>query len=147
MSDPITFRTSRILPHTPATVFSAFSNRAVLASWWGPSGFNNEFEIFEFKTGGRWKFVMVAPDDSRHPNESIFAEFEPPTRLTIRHVSAPRFTLTLELAPVPGGTRLDWAQVFDDPAVAAALRHIVEPANEQNLDRLNAILAATEGAA
>ena len=31
-----------------------------------------------------------------------------------------------------------WTQVFDDPAVAKTVRPIVEPANEQNLDRLAA---------
>jgi hypothetical protein len=31
--------------------------------------------------------------------------------------------------------------VFEDPAVAARIRHIVEPANEQNLDRLQSVLA------
>jgi hypothetical protein len=36
------------------------------------------------------------------------------------------------------GTLVTWEQVFDDPAVANAIRHIVEPANEQNLDRLTA---------
>jgi hypothetical protein len=31
--------------------------------------------------------------------------------------------------------------VFDNPEVAAAVRHIVEPANEQNLARLAAEVA------
>ena len=33
------------------------------------------------------------------------------------------------------------AQEFEDSAVAARIRHIVEPANEQNLDRLLSVLA------
>jgi hypothetical protein len=39
-------------------------------------------------------------------------------------------------------TLLRGRQAFDDPAVATAFRHIIEPANEQNLDRLQAALAA-----
>ena len=40
------------------------------------------------------------------------------------------------------GGRQGWAaQEFEDPAVAARIRHIVEPAHEQNLDRLVAALA------
>jgi hypothetical protein len=29
-----------------------------------------------------------------------------------------------------------WVSVFEDPKVAAAIRHIAEPGMEQNLDRL-----------
>jgi hypothetical protein len=32
---------------------------------------------------------------------------------------------------------------FDDPAEAARIRPVVEPANEQNLDRLAALLSGT----
>ncbi|WP_435016549.1 hypothetical protein TA3x_004118 [Tundrisphaera sp. TA3] len=40
----------------------------------------------------------------------------------------------------PAGTLLTWDQAFVDDAVAQAIRHIVEPANEQNLDRLDSVL-------
>jgi uncharacterized protein YndB with AHSA1/START domain len=140
-----TFRTSRVLPHGPAAVFAAFAEPGMLAAWWGPNGFTNEFEVVEFRPGGRWKFVMIGPDGARHPNESVFGEIEEPSRVVIRHMSAPQFTLTVDLTKVPGGTRIDWTQVFENAAVAAALKHIVEPANEQNLDRLGAVLARREG--
>jgi hypothetical protein len=54
------------------------------------------------------------------------------------------FTLAIELKPVEGGTRPDWIQTFKDPAVAAALEHVVVPANEQNLDRLGAALTSLD---
>jgi hypothetical protein len=38
------------------------------------------------------------------------------------------------------GTAVTWAQEFEDSAAAARIRHIVEPANEQNLDRLLSVL-------
>ena len=60
----------------------------------------------------------------------------------IQHACAPLFRLSIELLPGDTGTRVLWTQVFEDPAVAAAVRHIVEPANEQNLDRLAAEVAA-----
>jgi uncharacterized protein YndB with AHSA1/START domain len=144
MTGTDTFRTSRFLPHSPGRVFMAFSNEMVLASWWGPKGFTNEFEQFDFRSGGRWKFAMLGPDGSRHPNERVFTSVEPAKRLVIRHVSSPRFSLTVELTPVEGGTRIDWIQTFDAPAVAAALQRIVVPANEQNLDRLGAALTELE---
>lgn len=141
------FRTQRVLRHSPAEVYAAFQNPARLARWWGPAGFTNEFEIFEFREGGRWKFVMVGPDGTRHPNLNRFARLQPGAQLVIRHESAPRFTLTVDLDQAPEGTRLAWTQAFDDAAVAAAVKPIVEPANEQNLDRLEAVLAAAHGGA
>jgi uncharacterized protein YndB with AHSA1/START domain len=48
------FRTQRILRHAPALVFDAFTRPDVLARWWGPSGFTNTFEVFEFRPGGQW---------------------------------------------------------------------------------------------
>jgi len=84
---------------------------------------------------------LHGPDGSRHPNESVFLELDRPSKLVIRHVSPPRFVLTVTLAAHEAGTAITWAQEFEDSAGAARIRHIVEPANEQNLDRLRSVLA------
>jgi uncharacterized protein YndB with AHSA1/START domain len=122
-------------------VFEAFARAELLAHWWGPSGFSNTFEVFEFRPGGRWKFVMHGPDGSNHPNESVFLKLDAPSTIVIKHVSQPRFVLTVTLAVHERGTAIDWAQEFEDSGVAARIRHIVEPANEQNLDRLQSVLS------
>jgi len=136
------FRTHRVLPYPPQRVFEAFARPELLARWWGPSGFTNSFEVFEFKPGGRWKFVMHGPDGSNHANESVFLKLEAPSTLVIQHVSPPRFVLTVSLETHEAGTAIAWAQEFEDAAVAARIKHIVEPANEQNLDRLQSVLSA-----
>jgi hypothetical protein len=43
--------------------------------------------------------------------------------------------------PSAGQALLRWHQAFDDPQVAASIWHIIEPANEQNLNRLHKALA------
>ena len=135
------FHTQRVLPFSPQQVFDAFARPEILARWWGPNGFTNTFETFEFCPGGSWKFVMHGPNGSNHPNESVFLQIDPPHILVIHHVCAPRFVLTVTLTPHDGdGTLVDWLGEFEDSAVAAAIRHIAEPANEQNLDRLHAVL-------
>jgi len=68
-------------------------------------------------------------------------ELHGPSKLVIQHVSPPRFVLTVTLAAHDAGTAITWAQEFGDSTVAARIAHIVEPANEQNLDRLVSILA------
>ena len=135
------FRTERTLPFSPQVVYNAFSSAELLATWWGPEGFTNAFETFEFQVGGRWKFVMVGPDGARYPNQNIFTALEPASCVVIRHDCEPFFTLTVQLREVAGGTHVLWQQAFDDKHVAQAVKAMVEPANEQNLDRLTHVLA------
>jgi hypothetical protein len=84
---------------------------------------------------------MHGPDGKNYPNDSVFLEVSP-QRIVIRHVSPPNFTLTITLAEDNGQTNLAWHQPFDDPRVAAGLAQIIIPANEQNLNRLHAVLSA-----
>ena len=42
-----TFRSHRVLPYQPQSVFEAFTRPELLARWWGPAGFTNTFEVFE----------------------------------------------------------------------------------------------------
>lgn len=136
-----TFCSERVLPYAPDALFDAFARPELLAKWWGPDGFTNAFELFEFTSGGRWKYVMHGPNGATFQNESVFVEVQAPSRLVIQHVSKPRYLLTVAIAAHEAGTAITWTQTFEDAAVAARIRHIVEPANEQNLDRLEAVLA------
>jgi len=144
MNQESTLSTSRTLPYSPVAIYGAFASASVLASWWGPEGFSNTFEIFEFQPGGRWKFVMHSADGKNYANESVFAALVPGAKVVIEHVAHPHYTLTVSLDAVEGGTRLTWAQTFKDSKTAQGLRHIVEPANEQNLDRLTRALGRAE---
>jgi uncharacterized protein YndB with AHSA1/START domain len=137
-----TFNTRRQFAAPPATVFAAFKTAERLARWWGPDGFSSRFDVFEFQPGGKWLFTMVGPDGKTYPNEAVFTCIEIDRRVVIRHVCQPHFQLTITLEPSCGGTQLRWQQTFADASVAQAVRHIVEPANEQNLDRLGVELGS-----
>ena len=139
-----TFSTSRRYATTPAAVFAAIKDPKRLATWWGPDGFSNRFDVFEFHTGGKWIFTMIGPDGTAYPNESVFSSIEANRELTIQHTNQPHFQLTITLEPSPNGTLLRWEQTFADAAVAEAMRHIVVPANEQNLNRLSVALGLSD---
>jgi uncharacterized protein YndB with AHSA1/START domain len=132
-----TFKTSREIPATVEQVFAAISDPERLARWWGPAGFTNTFNVYEFKNGGRWSFIMHGPDGTNYPNENVFAEIESPRRVVVQHISEPKFQLTIALAASPTGTIVSWSQAFESSETARCIEHIVVPANEQNLDRLS----------
>lgn len=138
--------TERVVSATPRQVFAAFERPEQLARWWGPQDFTNTFERFEFKPGGRWVFVMHGPNGTDYPNESVFREIQPDSRIVIEHVFKPWYKLTVTLTPrgdpAPGAqTHLDWVQEFESAEMAAKMRPLSTTANEQVLDRLEAMLA------
>lgn len=134
--------TSRILDAPPARVFAAFSQPEQLARWWGPKGFSNTFAEFDLRPGGAWRFVMHGPDGTDYANESVFVEVTPPERIVFRHFSGHHFEMTLTFTEHAGKTRLDWCQRFDSAAECQRVAGFAVQANEQNLDRLQALLAA-----
>ena len=140
MSEDRTLRTSRTLPFSAEEIYGAFASADLLASWWGPEGFSNTFEVFEFTAGGRWKFTMHSPDGKTYFNESFFEELVPNAKIVIHHDCPPNFKLTVELTPVNEGTHLTWEQVFEDDVRAQAVKQRVGSANEQNIDRLTHVL-------
>jgi uncharacterized protein YndB with AHSA1/START domain len=133
--------TSRLIDAPRERVFRAFSDPGLLAQWWGPAGFTSTFEEFDFRAGGEWRFVMHGPDGTNYPNASLFIHVNPPERIVFEHLSGHHFERRIRLSDEAGKTRVDWCQLFDTEAEFARVRDVVEPANEQNLDRLEALVA------
>jgi uncharacterized protein YndB with AHSA1/START domain len=130
------FNIFREIPVKVEEVFAAISDPKRLARWWGPTGFTNTINVFEFKNGGSWSYIMHGPDGKNYKNESVFSEIEVPKKIVIEHKSLPKYRLTILLTPSAKGTLVSWSQEFENPKVAKGIEHIVVPANEQNLDRL-----------
>jgi len=129
------FHHTRDIQASAEAVFQAISDPVRLARWWGPDGFTNTIHTFEFIPGGHWDFTMHGPDGASYQNQAVFTEIIPNSSVVIKHVSQPHFTLSISLKPSANGTLVTWVQAFEDPTIAVNIRHIVEPANEQNLVR------------
>lgn len=133
----------RLIAASRERIFSAFADPAVLARWWGPKEFTNEFQEFDFRPGGAWRFTMRGPDGSSYAMDHRFLEIAPPARVTVRHLQPGHdFTLTITLNERDNGTEIVWCMRFDDPAEAARLRGFLLGANDENLDRLAAVVSA-----
>lgn len=83
--------TSRNLNFAIEKVFEAFANPAHLKNWWGPAGFTNTFNEFDFKVGGKWSFVMHGPEAGNYANECEFIKIEKPSLIAWKRHSQPLF--------------------------------------------------------
>ena len=134
--------TRRFLDAPRERVFEAFSDPARLARWWGPAGFSSTFHEFDFRPGGRWRFLLHGPNGADYPNESVFVEVVKPERIVFDHLSDHWFRMTITLTARPASqTLITWHMLFETAAERDRIQAIVVEANEQNLDRLEAELA------
>ena len=134
-----TFSNSRMLPFPRSKVLQAWTNRELLATWWGPKGYSNKFEICDIKTNGVWVFTMIAPDGTRYANVSKWLEVDD-DHILLEHVVAPHFFLRSDFEDLSESTKMSWTMTFDTPEILASLLPIITPANEENFDRLEACL-------
>jgi uncharacterized protein YndB with AHSA1/START domain len=132
---------SRLIDAPRERVFAAIADPRQLARWWGPNGFTSTFESFDFRPGGRWRFVLHGPDGTDYPNENVFAQIVAPACVVVDHPSdSHHFVLTIMLDDEGGRTRVGWRQVFDTAGHRDHVAPVVAAANEQNLDRLAAVV-------
>lgn len=123
-------------------VFGAFVDPETLARWWGPKGFTNTFQSFDLRPGGLWQFVMYGPDGAEYPLTKEFVEIVPDERIVLRQLGGLHgFLMTMSFADEAGGTLLLWRMRFDEPEEGERVRSFIVAANEENFDRLVAVLA------
>ncbi len=135
--------TTRIVAAPRERVFRAWSGPALLAQWWGPKGFTNTFHLFEFRPGGAWRFTMNGPDGTGYRNESAFVEIRAPERIVFDHLKPMHwFRVTATFAEAGAETKLTFCMTFDTAEECARVKVFVVEANEQNFDKLEAVLAA-----
>ena len=124
-------------------VFDAFADPEHLRHWWGPHGFTNSFDTFDFRPGGQWRFTMTNEAGKNFDNAKDFIEIVRPDLIVFRHLQPMHdFTMTMSFAEADQDTLLTWKMVFD-PGQDEALKPLIHNANEQNFDRLEAYLRNT----
>jgi uncharacterized protein YndB with AHSA1/START domain len=118
-------------------VFQACSDPSELQIWWGPSGFTNSFQAFDFRAGGVWRFVMHGPDGTAYSMDKVFSEIVRPERIVVQHLDPiHRHQLVMLFDEDAGKTQLTWRMQFEFAAEFARVKDVLPAANEQNLDRL-----------
>ena len=139
-ANPAEIITTRIFAASHERLLTAYSDPAQLAKWWGPKGFTNTFDEFDFRPGGDWKFTMHGPDGKNYANHIRFIEVVPAERIVFDHF-APDFRMTITFAAAEGGTRMTWRMAFPSAEICERFKPLCIPANEENFDRLAAHLS------
>lgn len=143
VAGPLEVVTTRDVDAPRAEVFRAWTDAETLARWWGPKDFTNVFQEHSAVPGGRWVFDMVAPDGTKYPNESRYLELIPHQKVVFEHLSGHYYkAVALFEALSPSRTRVTWSMTFDDAEEFERVKPFIVQGNEQNLDRLEAVLAA-----
>lgn len=131
----------RVIAFSDESVFETFANPALLKEWWGPNGFTNTFHEFNFSPGGTWRFTMHAPDGAQYENFCRFVEIKPYERIVIDHIEPVHtFRLVAIITKTGIGTEIQFRMTFALAEEFERVKDFVRAANEQNLDRLEAVL-------
>lgn len=134
--------TTRVFDASQEDLFDAVSDPRQLAQWWGPKGFTNTFESFDFCPGGDWIFTMHAPNGTDYPNESRFTEIARPERIVFEHLRPMHwYEMKMLFTVEKGGTRLTWRMRFESPDEVMKIGRFVTAANQENFDRLEALVS------
>jgi len=76
---------SRVIAVPRNLVFKAWTDPQHLPHWFGPAGFKVETREIDIRAGGRWRFVLVAPDGTRYDSRMVFMKVEAPHLLEVDH--------------------------------------------------------------
>ncbi|MCF6128914.1 SRPBCC family protein [Flavobacterium sp. AS60] len=123
-------------------VFKAWSEPNHLKNWWGPKGFTNTFNEFDFRVGGKWSFIMHGPDKGNYANECEFIKIEKPNLIAWKRHSKPLFQILTTFEELSNNsTKIVFKMLFNTVEECNKLRPYVVDKNEENFDKLEVVLA------
>lgn len=124
-------------------VWEVWTKPEHIVNWWGPDGFTNTINKMDVSPGGEWNLVMHGPDGTDFKNKSIFKEVIPFKKLVYEHVSAPKFTATIEFQEQGEETHISWHMLFETAAefIQVVKTFKADEGLKQNIEKLNLYLA------
>lgn len=132
---------TRVFATSREKLFEAWANPDHLKQWWGPKGFSNTFHEFNFRPEGSWIFTMHGPDGKDYYNKSKFIQIDHPDQIIFEHLEPMHwFRVTATFEPMGDKTKLTFAMLFDSVEECEKVKMYVVPSNEENFDRLEAVL-------
>jgi uncharacterized protein YndB with AHSA1/START domain len=129
--------TSRTISTSRELVYLAWSNPGHLKNWWGPAGFTNTFNEFDFREGGKWSFIMHGPDKGNYVNECEFIKIRKPSVIAWKRFTKPLFQVVVTFEEIaPEKTKIVFRQVFNSVDECSKIKSFAGDKNEEVFDRL-----------
>lgn len=137
--------TSRNVLASVEAVFTAWSDPAYLAKWWGPRRFSNTFIEFDFREGGNWRYIMHGPSKYNYPCECQFKAIVPVRLIAWNQPSDPPFTAAVSFQKITKRiTNITFTMCFNDADECARVRKYTRFRTEQAFDKLEKELEIME---
>ena len=76
---------ARVVNADRATTFRAWADPLQIVQWFGPDGFHLETHEIDIRSGGMWRFDMIASDGTRFSNRMDFLRVETPRLIEAVH--------------------------------------------------------------
>jgi len=128
---------SRIVNAPINIVYKAWADPNHLKNWWGPTGFTNTFNEFDFRVGGKWSFIMHGPDKGNYANECEFIKIEEPHLIAWKRFSKPLFQVVAMFEEVNSNqTKIIFKMLFTSTKECNKIRPFAIDKNEENFDKL-----------
>lgn len=137
-------RISRLLNAPVELVWEVWTDPNHIKNWWGPDGFTNTITKMDIQPEGEWDLVMHGPDGTDYKNKSLFKEIIPQKKLVYEHVSAPKFTATIEFENQGSQTFLNWHMLFEtkEQFIQVVKTFKADEGLKQNIEKLNRYVEA-----
>jgi len=104
------FTIERELDAPRETVWQAWTDPVLAARWWHPHEVVTppESVVVDVREGGRYRYLMVAPDGREYPTGGEFIEVREPERLRFSWAEPgadveDAYVITVDLRELPGG--------------------------------------------
>lgn len=112
----------------------------------GTKRIHQYYHEFDLRPGGVWRLTMHGPDGADYENHKEFIEVLPTQKISFRHSGAMHhFIMTIRFETVDDHHALmEWLMDFDKEDINPSFKEFILNANEDNFDRLEALLAHGE---
>lgn len=122
--------------------YQAFANPNILKDWWGPAGFTNTIHEFDLQAGGNWILTMHGPEKGNYENAVVFTLVVPNKLVSWTRRTQPFFDMSIEFESIDDSNSIiAFRMVYPSKDVCDKMKPFVLPKNEENFDRLEAVLA------
>ncbi|MFK7694885.1 SRPBCC family protein [Paenibacillus sp. HJGM_3] len=132
--------TTRVFKAPRELVYEVWTKPEHLDKWWGPNGFKNTFQEFDFRPGGHWRFIMHGPDGTDYQNHNVFKDIVKPERIVFEHTASPHFVTTVLFEDLGKETKIHFRMEFDSAEECKEISKYAVEGNKETLDRLEALL-------